>query len=481
MSFVENIKIIGPLTAFGRVDVSEDTPKIQFHSVYGIPNTAESFTQLGGTVGTDAQGFFCSTGTTNSAFAVIRSKNSIIYKPGEGAILTISAIFDTPVADSRQRAGAFSVTDAAMFSYEETGDFGVYYQHSGALEIQTLTITTPAGGGENATITLDGTPYTVALTAGTVQHNAFEITEDLNVQAAGIWQFSQNDDQVIAIALIDEDKIGSFAFSSATAVAAWVETRAGVTSTKTAIIQANWDNQPVFDFDPTFRNVYAIQYQYLGYGDIKFFIAIPGTNAEIFQLVHTVENLNTPGNLNFSNPSMNAGWLASSEGSTTDVTIHGGSIGYFVQGKNMILSDAQSESNEKTIGTTETNIISIRNRQVFGGKQSKAEIVPFVLSIGHEGNKLLKVRLIRNATLGGEPNWQYVDENASIAEFDTSGTTISGGIEVRATQVRVNGDKELSLTGLIALAINETLTVTGRYVSGAAAAVDATLTWKENT
>lgn len=482
MSNVENVRVIEPITAFGRMSVAEDTPKIQLSSIYGLPDTIESFAVLSGTVGTDEKGFFVSSGTTLGAFAVIRSLNSIIYKPGEGAILYISAIFSTGVANSTQRAGAFSVTDAAMFGYDNT-DFGVFYKFGGALEIQTLTITTPAGGSENATITLDGTPYTVALTAGTVEHNAFEIATDLNVQAAGFWAFSQNDADVIAIAQLDEEKTGSFAFSSATAVAAWVETRNGVAGTESWVAQSGWDSQPNFPFDSTFRNVYRVKYQYLGYGDIEYSILIPGESR--FQIVHTIKNTNTPGNLNFSNPSMNAGWLTSNVASTTDLVVSGGSVGYFVQGKKLILTDGRAAESIKSVGSsTELNLITIRNRQVFGDIQSKAELIPLLLSVSHENNKLLSVKITRNAILGGESNYQYVDKPNSIAEFDTAGTTVSGGQFLGGIQVGISGDSiPVPLEDFIKVALtpNETITVSGIFNSGAGNVVSVTITWLQDT
>lgn len=479
MSNAEVTRIIDPTTAFGRVAVSEDTPIIQISSIYGIPDTVETFEALSGTTGVDEKGFFCSTGTTLASFAVLRSEKNIIYRAGQGAINEISAIFDTPVAGSIQRAGLFSVTDAAQFSFEGT-DFGVFYQHSGAVEIQTLTFTTGASGGENATITIDGTGYTVPLTSGTTQHNAFEATVSLSSQVIG-WTFTQNDADVISIAQIDENKVGAFSFSAATAVASWTETRAGATSTKVHITEDNWSSPPDFSLDPTLRNVYRIEYQYLGYGDIKYSVLVPGESR--FQEVHTIQNANTVGNLNFSNPSMNTGWVASSTSSTSDVTIHGGSSGIFVQGKNRILTNTRSEDNEKSIGTTETNIITIRNRQVFGDVQSKAELVPLWLSVGHENNKILTISIVKNAILGGETNYQYVDETHSIAEFDTAGTTITNGEMLGSFKVSANGDKDIDLLSLvnISLAPTETITITGQYQSGAGAVVGASITWLQNT
>jgi len=482
MSFYEDVNIANPIAAFGGVNVINETPKVQIKATYGFMDNVESFvsTTAGGTVDTTPAGFECSTGTTVGGFAVIRSKRPIIYRPGQGLLGRISTIFGTPAALSTQQAGMFSVQDSLSFGYDGL-DFGILHKFGGAVEIQRLTVTGAAGGSENATVTVNGTGYTVPLTSGTVQHNAYEINVSLNSQIAD-WTFTQNDDTVEGLAQIDLDLVGAFTFSSATATGTWAELQAGNVSTENWTPQANWDAQPYSGFDPALNNVYQIDTQFLGYGNPAFYIANATTRA--FEKVHTVKYLNTTtAETNLKNPSLNVGWVAASLGSTTDITMYGGSAALFTQGKDELLTTPKSISNTKTIGTSELSILTIRDRYIFGGAQSKAEIIPNALTVGNEGNKIAIIRLVKNAVLGNETNYQYVDEQFSVAEFDTAGTTVSNGAELGIIQVAPGGGIELNLREFLgdsALEPGDTLTISAIFLSGAAADIGVSINWLPN-
>jgi hypothetical protein len=71
--------------------------------------------------------------------------------------------------------------------------------------------------------------------------------------------------------------------------------------------------------------------------------------------------------------------------------------------------------------------------------------------------------------LGGEPNWQYLQENNLITEYDTSGTTISGGNPILKVNVGPLGSVVINLDDYrVRLPPTITFTIAGVLASGSA-------------
>lgn len=461
------------VTAFGEQRVARLLPVFQHSAAYNyIPSNMETFNATGGTVGAADGEFVATTGTSIGGYGVIRSKRALKYKAGQGALARFTARFSEGVANSLQFAGFFTSIDALAFGYDGTS-FGVLRQHHGALEVQELQITGAAGGSENATVTIDGIGYTVPLTSGTVQHNAFEIEQYLTANAAG-WNFQQNDDKVIMIATSDGDKAGTFSFSSSTATASFTEIMAGALKTSEWFPMADWNGEDASILDPQKGNVYEVNFQYLGYGAITFSIENPATGK--FIPVHTIRYANNNTRPSLSNPSMKVGIVAASLGSTTDLTVATGSLACFNEGESVLTNGKFAKDNSKSgISTTPTNILTIRNRLSFHGIANQGDLILRQLSSFTDSNKGASIDVYLNPTLGGETNYQYEDENNSIAEYDTSGTTITGGILIASTQA---GD--VIDLGDYAIVPGDIITIAGNVNSGAASEVTVSLNWRED-
>ena len=192
-------------TAFGSLSVSQSRPEVQIEAVYGLRDKTdiETFSATGGSVAAEDTGtgteFKCSTGTSVGAYGIIRSRRSTAYRAGQGMLLRWTARFSEPVALGLQRAGGINAENELSFGYQGT-DFGIFKRANGGLEIQTLTVTAGASGSETATITLDGTAYTVSLTSGTAAHNAYEIANDSDFATGSAWIALQNGDTVTFLA-----------------------------------------------------------------------------------------------------------------------------------------------------------------------------------------------------------------------------------------------------------------------------------------
>ena len=465
--------------------VAEKTPIVQLVSTYGITDRTDTTVVATGTTGKDNSGFFVSTGATAGASAAIRSHRHTSYHAGQGVEGDFTALFTAGVANSIQFAGLYTATDGAGFGYDGIS-YGVLHRHGGITEVQTLTLTVAASGAENATVTIDGTGYTVALTGGgTLQDDAHEIAVSLNSQVS-FWDFSQNNDTVICLAHVAEVKAGAFTHSSATSTGTFTETSTGALPTNDWVAQANWNVKTLLTGDDaivtTNGNVYKVDYQYLGYGFIVYWVET--ISAKGFEIVHIVEYPNNNTVYNFANPTMHIGWFAESDTSTTDLTVHGASAAIFIHGKVSTLGNTRARSVTKAVASAdgEQNLLTIRARRVFGDVENKAELVPYLLTLSNEGNKSAIFRLRRNATFADNTNYQFVDSTNSIAEIDedanavtsVNGELLSFGIAAGASEI-VN----LRLGVDVFLAHDDTLTISATH-SGTSSDMVATLSWKEN-
>jgi hypothetical protein len=340
---------------------------------------------------------------------------------------------------------------------------------------------TVAGGSENVTVTIDGTDYIVALSGlGSVQEDAFEIAESLALQVPN-YRFTSNNNQVVIQAVIPGPQ-GAFSYSSAgSSVGSMSQIVAGVIGVNDFTPQANWNRDIMTDLDPAMGNVYQIQFQYLGFGAIDFFIEDSASG--LFVLVHRVEFANNHTIPSVSNPTFRIGWLSSNSGATTSVRVQGSSAGAFIEGLVIRDTPPRSSNNEQlNVTTSLTNIQAIRNRISFGGKVNRAEIFPQLISAASQTNKAAFFKIILSPTFAAPVIFSYIDKSNSITEIGNDAVGVSGGREI--------GSVTVTNTGSVILRFNEgqvtpifpgtVLCLAAQMSSGAASDCQSTATWQED-
>lgn len=481
------VDISGPRSAFGDVIVVEPTPVAQIANQYSLDpanrSDLEVFEATGGSSDNDGNLFRCQSGTSLGGYGVIRSKGAGVYRAGEGVEGLITAQFTTGIALSIQFAGMFSLTDTVAFGYDGA-NFSILLSRAGAADVQSIQVTGAAGGSESATVTLDGDAFTANLTSGSVENNAFEIARDGTADGTvgAKWRFEQVDDTVYAIARSVGNKTGTMSFSSSTATATVSEVTAGVAKTDAHVAQASWNVNalPFEGFDPTKLNLYKVQFGYLGASNIDYFVYNPDLGR--FVLVHMVKTASLSSETSMGSPDMKIGWTSASLGSTgTNLTVTGASARIALQGKERVKGSSFADENSvSSVGTSLTNILTVRNRIVYGGRFNLGSLFPVLASLDNEANKGAVVEVIVNATLGGVPDYQFKDETNSIALVDKSATTVAGGTLIGAFTVPtgLSGSIDLSILDEV-LNPEDTLTLAAKAVSGAGGTMTGTLVWKE--
>jgi hypothetical protein len=473
-------------SVFGEQVVTEPTPQIQISSKYGIDpanrDEFEIFEATGGSADNVGNMFRCQTGTSLGGYGVVRTKETAVYREGQGHECRVTASFTTGVALSLQFAGMFSLTETCAFGYDGA-NFSVIHEYDGKAEVQSYQVTSGATGSESATVTVDGDAFTANLTNSSVQQNAFEIARDglADVTVSGKWRIEQVDDTVFFISKSVGDKTGTFSFSSSTATATITEEQAGVAKTSGNVAQSSWDNStPFAGFDPTKLNLYRIEYGYLGAVSIVFSIYNPST--QLFVKVHAIQWANNKTTPVFGNPDFKIGWTSASLGSTgTNLTVQGASGYVGVDGKEVVKNQSYgAENSVASVGTALTNILTIRNRVVYGKQFNLGKIFPALVAVDNDHNKGLIVDIFLNPSVAGVTNYEYEDEFNSIALTEKSGTTVTGGRLVDSFTVPAGGDASISLQSLnIEVFPEDTLVVSAKTVSGTATTVSCGLVWIE--
>jgi len=487
-----DVSVKDPQGAFGSLVAMEDRPRVQIDAVFGLRGKTDTQSKVDGVTGVvdvnqlaTGSMFRCQTGTDAAGFGRLRSVRALRYKAGQGSLYRFTALFTTGVANSSQRVGAMNDGVELTFGYNGA-DFGILHRTGGICEVRTLTLTVAAAGAETATVTLDDVEFTPALTAGTLAHNAFELA---SFTYAG-WEAHQNGATVIFLKVFPVVAAGAYSFSSpGAAVGTFAQVAVGIVSVDTWIPQADWNRTTLrteedpFILDPTKGNVYTVIHQYLGFGGVVFAIGHPRQMSPT--IVHQIEynNKNIVPSLHI--PIMKLGVWAENLGNTSNLIAQSGSGAGFLQGENCPARNVEAFTVEKTgITTTLTAVLSIRSRAEFDGRLHLAEILPLIASIAVDGAKPARVEVILNATLGGEPNWTYLDQTHSTVETDVAATTAvatpgvsqrigglslsrqgNGSIDMRALDLKmVRGDT-------LTIAVKSTVTTTDATVS---------CTWQED-
>lgn len=258
----------------------------------------------------------------------------------------------------------------------------------------------------------------------------------------------------------------------------------------TNLAQASWDD-PLdgtgasgITLDQTKLNVFAIAYQFLGAGNI--FFLIENENTGMFETIHMIKyaNLNTEPSVH--NPNFRGALWVNNGATTSNMIAKSSSFSYFVQGKTRFIELHQPENSsgeqQKTTVTTETAIFTIRNKAAYVSKTNFIDI--FIQRVAgsieaSSANNLGKIRLVKNATLGGSPSYSDINTANSVVEIDTAGTTVTGGVEIISSPLAGKNDKIAEgLTDYrIILNPGETITVAGS--SANSATINASTLWRE--
>jgi hypothetical protein len=209
-------------------------------------------------------------------------------------------------------------------------------------------------------------------------------------------------------------------------------------SSDTWVAQTAW-NGDVLDgtgtsgvtLDPTKGNVYKIQYQWLGFGTIKFYVGDPNNGYWI--LAHTIQYANANTSTTIVNPSLQIMAACTNATNTTNITLRVASLAAFVEGKirqtDNVVRNSIFNNNASIASGSMRNILTIQNKSTYQSVNNRVEVLPDYLTIMETtgGTQGIRVSLYLNPTVAGTPSFTDISTNTSVVSYDIAGTTVTGG------------------------------------------------------
>lgn len=434
------VAIHDPILPFGSVHVENLTPIFQTDGVYGINlGQAQTTATLTGSA-TSTNGLItCATGTTVFSQGVLYGRKRLRYRPGQGVVARFTAIYTAPVANSYQIVGVGHAEDGVYVGYGDTNDlsnteFGILYVKRGVREVKTLTVTAGASSSGNVTVTLNGTAYTVAVTnSSNIQRTAWEISQGTY---AG-WSAYPSGATVVFLRQSAGVTAGTQSFSAGAtgATATIAQTKAGVASTDLFYSQSDWNGDKLdgtgasgVTLNPQTLNIFQIGIGYLGTDSIVIKCKVTPTdgNNSTWVIIHTIRLTNSQTLPNFGNPSFPFTMAAYSAGSTTDLAVSTASYGGFIEGQKILQGNRFTYVNTlTTVGAANFQaLFTIMNKGVYNGRSNQAVINLLSVTGAVKHTQPVIFYLIRNGSLGGNPNFQDLS-SISCSQWDTSATTVT--------------------------------------------------------
>lgn len=466
------------------------TPIVQGDAIDGINTIAHRITvNSSGNVIASGSLFHCSTGTSDGGYGVLQSRRRARYCPGQGMVAVWSSIFDTPVDNSIQVSGIGHAESGVYFGYNGS-NFGILHVEESIREIRTLTISTKSSTAQNATVTLNGTNYSIAVTNGaTTATTAYE----LSTGSYSGWSVQQSGSMVMFLAGDAGARDGTYSITGSTLSGSFARTTAGSLGIQTWISQSNWNGDKLngsgssgITLNPQKGNIYQINLSMM-FGAIEFAVqtdSVSGSNNSTFTTVHTIQNANTRTTPAFFNPTFPFTAAAYSAGSTTNLAVKTSCYHIAVAGHKKITGNRYTFWNTSTAVTNTgyTPLLTIRGDNVFNGRANQEVLNLLSMTAAVKHTQPVILFLLRNAKLTGA-NFNQNSSAGSSVSIDTSATaaTISDNSQlVFSAPLGETGQFTFPFVDEITLQPGETLTVAGRTVTGTAAYVIASINIRED-
>lgn len=490
---VDDIHTQFQTSAFDELSTSEPSPVVQLQFPYNLNTDFIEIRNNKGTSFVSNNLANMSTGSGANQSSTILSRIPIKYNPGQGGLVRFTAIFTDGIDGSTQYVGIGNSTDGYFFGFSGAS-FGILRRQGGKPETRRLAITTASNTNEDITITLNGVAETVAVTAAGADSpttrvvTANEIVDHDWSNVGEGWEVHNMGPNVFFTSFSDGSKSGTYSLvnGGGETVGTFSQSLVGVTATETFTNQTDWNSDTLqgsgdsgITTDPTKGNVYQIRYQWLGFGAVEFFCEDPSTGE--FILVHRIEYANKNFIPSVDNPTLPLCASAKNTTNTSDIVLKIGSMGGFIEGRDILPGLPHSLSVELTsIGTTETPVMTIHSHDIYQSTINRVKIKMTLVNISVDGTKNSIIRVRKNTILSGPVAFTPLDSNTSTIHRDTTATGVSGGTIVFATGAGKIDELIVDLEKIgVELNAPDFLTITVQATAAASIDAVATFNWQE--
>jgi hypothetical protein len=434
-----NVSVTGTITTvpdlsvgsfYGEPYAIPITPVIQLDGRYGVSVfDTQTYTNGGGTIGSDNGPYTASCTSTVGSYALIRSRRFNTYKAGQSHLARLFAKFDSPYAGTSQRIGVQNQENGYWVGYDGT-KFGFLHTHGGRADIHRVTISSYTGT-QLVTLTLNGVTYSTTIQTGeTTNQAAYKISQ---INFGGVWLATQRDNTVELLHAGNVTLNGTFSVVGAGTFSGSIsQLQAGQAATNewyyagTAQEVANPDpldpNPPVWVAPswlvPTNYQQYQFKYNWAG---VNLFALNPDTGQYVLIHQHIHVNSST---LDISNPAFKIAILALNTGGSTPVTIRTATMMMAIEGIEARNNYTGGGSSSKSSLTNDIihQVMSIQNPYVYNGAINTKELKLEDLSVAAQCNDPSEVLIFFDTPLlTGTEDFQTRDTQP-VTLSTTSGT-----------------------------------------------------------
>ena len=425
----EDVNVSSPNSVFGEILTTSPIPNAQGDFVYNINRQTFTTSSFAGASVTQADGMaVLQSGTSASGSASIQLRRGLEYRPGQGSLLRVTALYDTPDAGNAMFIGAGTAECGYFVGYFAT-NFGILHSETGAREIRRLDITTGATTG-NVTVTLNGNSIVIPVTGGSSpEQTAYQLSlGDYSQLGSGGWLADAQSGSVYFISARSAAAFdGSYSVAGSSIVGSFTQVVDSAAQTNTFIGSGSFNIDRLdgtgpsgMTIDPQKGNVFQIAFQYLGFGNAIFSVENPETGK--FADFHMVKNANNRTTPVLKNPNLFVLATSANIGGSTSRTLKTVSMASFTEGNIQKLDPKFAKSwnfNESTSGYEPLALL--KSNRVFNDQSNFGEFDLLRLAISNEtagaSGKTVTVGVFLDATVTGEVNYQYIDEEQSIVSY----------------------------------------------------------------
>jgi len=425
-------------TAFGEVLTAQSIPQIQayLNSLKDDRIWNQYTGEAGGTFSIGSGAGAISIDNTILGYATIQTREQISYKPGESSTMKFTAQFDAPVANSLQLVGPYHAEDGFGVGYNGT-QFGMFHRYGRRLHIAKLTVTGAATQATTATITLNGQPNTVPIPiGGDVKNDARNIATGTKYFDRGFFKANNNAFAIGSSVYFTRETHGpitgeySYTLAAGDGGGQFSIFSSGIDGTTDWFYQTGWNLDKMdgsgisnMTLNPQAINVYQINFGWLGSLPTLLYIANSGFQQMSPVNLHKWTNIKS--GVHTYDPRFPITYAVASAGSSTPLTLKGGSCYASLNGLNGDLGPEWSFDNEKIANTTESLILGVQNSRIDLGKlrfNRRRVFLNEVLVSNESSTKSATIRIYKG-NRESVNNSVYLSDNIhSDLLYDTSGT-----------------------------------------------------------
>ena len=239
--------------------------------------------------------------------------------------------------------------------------------------------------------------------------------------------------------------------------------------------QATWNVDPRPTLDPTKISPYRITWQWLGGGQLSWFVENPDTGR--FEPVHLERFANK-----YITTSMRNSTLPLRAWAGAGSTIRVPSMSLIRQGENNTQGVRWTASNRRNAASgAPVVLLTVRNKSMYQSVQNRVRIAPDFVSVNHAGSsgQDATIRLMLGCTLTPASVWVDTNTANSVTDVDKTSTACANGVEIFSFTAEGSTTTQVPMREyLLRIHPGQTLSVTAQSASGTPS-VNAALSWRD--